>query len=321
MPRSTTSSTTKRWACARRDGAGQGEAGAGPGDLSVDGRVVLPRPGRWWCNQQPDSAAFYLRRAVKLQPDAPLADVYRWSGTRLPLQAHAVQTLRRRRPPGRRVCAGRNGWPRIRGGGEHATGRDVPANAFRPGRCHHHARLERCLDARAIGHACPRWRGAALRHRRIRASHRSPGRADRADGHPRLHGECDRGAARARSRADPEPHGPEAERAPKALAKGIAAGLLVGTATLAMAKYGRAEDPISSSIPPDGRAAFVGFSIAAGAIAGGILDRGASLPETSRRMSSRAPSTRRRSHSLEDANRKRVADYRVSLRVEQEGIR
>ena len=42
--------------------------------------AFYPDPEEGGKDPQPDSAAFYLRRAIRLKPDIQLADEYRWSG-------------------------------------------------------------------------------------------------------------------------------------------------------------------------------------------------------------------------------------------------
>jgi len=111
------------------------------------------------------------------------------------------------------------------------------------------------------------------------------------------------------------------ERSASAKSRGIAAGLIIGAATVAMSIYARAENPIRSAIPSDGRARFVGIAVAGGAIAGGMLDRGVPIKgNVAANVITRADHERTVA-VVQDANRKRVAEYRVVLRIELENGR
>ena len=108
------------------------------------------------------------------------------------------------------------------------------------------------------------------------------------------------------------------DRASRATAKGITAGVMLGAATVLASRYIRAGEPVRSSYTPDGRAVLLGVSIAAGSIIGGFLDKGLPLPaNVAANTIVRAESAGKTAVAI-DNNRKLVAGYRVELRIETE---
>ena len=107
----------------------------------------------------------------------------------------------------------------------------------------------------------------------------------------------------------------------RAKAAGIATGILFGIASYALAHYAGSKEPIASGIGHDGRATLVAILVAGAGIAGGLRDHGSPLPDNiSANTLLRA---QHQSSFLEivEANRRRVAEYRVTLTIDVREVR
>lgn len=97
--------------------------------------------------------------------------------------------------------------------------------------------------------------------------------------------------------------------------RGIVTGLIIGSATVALSLFARADEPVRSAFPADARAKSVGALIAAGAIAGGVFDKGTPLAaNVAANALTRAEHTRAVA-AAQEANRQRVSDYRIELTI------
>ena len=105
------------------------------------------------------------------------------------------------------------------------------------------------------------------------------------------------------------------ERSPRRLGAGIAGGLILGTATVAMSRYAGSREPVSSFAGVDGRANFLGVIVAAAGIVGGIVDRGRPVRENIAAYAVVRAEHSRATAEVEAANRRRAAEYRVTLTI------
>lgn len=283
--------------------------------------AFFPDPADGGRDQRPDSAVTYLRRAIKLQADAPLSDVYRWAGMDSLFAQTKAQTFASSvRPSAENALTGMDGRA------------FVEVVSTRPAVMYLRSRSER--DGAMVTHdsssATTRARLALRAHDGVNPLFVTGDYEIRVEVRDLQTGQADTIGFPATANGAPPAidHIPELsplalkpERAPRARGKGIAAGLVMGTATVLLSLYARAEEPIRSTYSSDGRARFVAFAISAGAITGGFLDRGMPLPDNvAANVITRAEHAKAVA-VVQDGNRKRVADYRVLLRINVEGGR
>ena len=283
--------------------------------------AFYPDPDDGGRNQQADSAIFYLRRAIKQQPDVQLADVYRWAGIDSLFRVTKSLTFAAiARPAAENALIGKDGRAFV----EVISTRDavmyLRTRSVRDGVITTHdssdASTRSRLALRAHDGEVPLFVTGDYEVR-IEIRDVRTGQMDTL-----LFVATAVGAPPAIDRVPiMSPEALKPERAKKSRAKGIAAGLIIGTGTVAMSIFARAKEPIRSAYSADGRAQFVGLVIAAGAIAGGVFDRGMPLPgNVAANVLARAEHTRAVT-LVQDANRKRVAEYRVTLRIDLESAR
>ncbi len=105
------------------------------------------------------------------------------------------------------------------------------------------------------------------------------------------------------------------ERRPRKLGVGIASALFFGGATIALAQFARAREPIPGTFPADGRSRVVGLALGAGAIVGGLADKGVPLPANVAANTILKAQHAEATRDVQDANRGAVAAYRLSLRI------
>jgi hypothetical protein len=108
------------------------------------------------------------------------------------------------------------------------------------------------------------------------------------------------------------------DRQPRKLGKGIVGAIVFGGATLAMAQFARAREPIPSAFPTDGRSRMIAFLLAAGGVAGGLADKGVPLPGNSAANTILLAQHAAAVREAEDANRMAVSAYRLSIRISAE---
>lgn len=283
--------------------------------------AFYPDPEEGGKDPQPDSAAFYLRRAIRLKPDIQLADEYRWSGIDSLFRVTKSRTFAAvARPSAENALTGTDGRAFIEVVSTRPAVMYLRSRAIREGVVMTHdsstgqarARLAlRAHDGTVAQFATGEY------EIRIEVRDLESGEADTlrfsaiATGLPPT---LDRLPTLDSSALKPE-------RAGKTRTSGIVAGVLVGSATIAMSLFGRSEEPIRSAFKADGRARLIGFSIAAGAITGGWLDKGMRLPNNVAANTLMRAEHARAVTAAQDANRKRVAEYRVELRIDSNGAR
>jgi hypothetical protein len=107
------------------------------------------------------------------------------------------------------------------------------------------------------------------------------------------------------------------ERAHRAVAVGIFAGLLGGTASWALANVATPPKALGEE-PKDGRGLAVGIGIGAGALAAAFLDKGKPLPENVRKNAAFRSDYLKRVGDATELNRKRVAEYAVAITFDPE---
>jgi hypothetical protein len=107
------------------------------------------------------------------------------------------------------------------------------------------------------------------------------------------------------------------ERAKRAIGAGIAAGLISGGATWALANALRPPDALGRE-PKDGRATGLAIGISIGAITAGFLDHGKPLPENIKANADARKDYLSRVGDATETNRKRVAEYSVALTIDPE---
>ncbi len=241
--------------------------------------AFYPDPADGGKDQRPDSAISYLRRAIKLQADAPLADGYRWAGIDSLFASTKAQTFASSvRPAAENALTGTDGRA------------FVEVVSTRPAVMILRSRSER--DGVVMTHdsssATTRARLALRAHDGTIPLFVTGDYEIIVEVRDLQTGQTDTIGFPATANGAPpaldhipalSPTALKPERAPRARGKGIAAGLVIGTATVLLSMYARAEEPIRSTYSSDGRAKFVGFAVAAGAITGGFLDRGMALPD------------------------------------------
>jgi len=115
----------------------------------------------------------------------------------------------------------------------------------------------------------------------------------------------------------PDPKRLLPERSPRALGGGIAGGLIVGSATWAMANYARPPKALGDEAK-DGRAVVVGIGIGLGSIAAGILDKGRpNRTNIKVNAATRADYLNRLAEATE-TNRKRINEYTLAITIDPE---
>jgi hypothetical protein len=107
------------------------------------------------------------------------------------------------------------------------------------------------------------------------------------------------------------------ERAHKAVATGIAAGLLAGTGAWALANLARPPKTLGDE-PADGRGLTVGIAIGSGAFLAGILDRGKPLLENIRKNEAFRADYLKRLGQAAETNRTRISEYAVTVTFDPE---
>jgi hypothetical protein len=107
------------------------------------------------------------------------------------------------------------------------------------------------------------------------------------------------------------------ERAQRAIGVGIAGGVIVGGATWALANAIRPPDALGKE-SKDGRALPLGISVSLGAILGGIIDHGRPMPENIKANAKTRTDYLKQLGDVIETNRKRVAEYTVSLTIDPE---
>jgi hypothetical protein len=98
----------------------------------------------------------------------------------------------------------------------------------------------------------------------------------------------------------------------------VVSSILYSTATFMIASSARAEEPILSGFGTDGRATFVGLSILGAGVGGFWLDKGSVNAEALRANLDLRVAHRTAVQAAEAENRRRIAEYRVTLRVRPE---
>lgn len=285
------------------------------------GAAFYPDPDESNATANVDSATYYLRRAVRLQPDAVLPEDIRWRGLDSLYQSVRANTFAAlAQPAGEYALTGVDGRAFI----EVISAR--PANIWL-----------RSLNRRE---------GTAVVHDSVRGATRARLAMRAHDGQRPLFiaGEYElqivvvdastRNSDTLRFSAiafgvPPVLEIPsefptraiQPERARRAIASGVVAGALVGSLSVAMARYARHDNAISANVSPDARATTVGVLTLLGGIAGGILDRGKPLPDNARANAELRANHAQTVAAIENANRKKVGDYKVELRIDGEVAR
>jgi hypothetical protein len=98
----------------------------------------------------------------------------------------------------------------------------------------------------------------------------------------------------------------------------VLTSLLYATATFAIASAGRAEEPIASAFGSDGRATFVGLAIIGAGVGGFWLDKGQENAEALQANLNLRRAHRTAVQAAEAENRRRIAEYRVTMRIRPE---
>jgi len=98
----------------------------------------------------------------------------------------------------------------------------------------------------------------------------------------------------------------------------VMSSLLYATATFAIASAARAEEPILSGFGTDGRATFVGVTMIGAGIGGFWLDKGSVNADALRANLELRVAHRTAVQAAEAENRRRIAEYRVTLRIRPE---
>lgn len=272
-------------------------------------------------NTQADSAVFYLGRAIKLAPDAPLAPELRWPGLDSLFNATRGNTFASvARPQTDYALTGVDGRAFIDVISTRPAIMRLQASSLRDGRVFYHDSSASSMRARLAMRA---HNGAealfltgdyelqvivrdvatsAVDTLRFRAM--ATGVPPVLDAVPTL----------STSALVPE-------RSVRTRAKGIIGGLVFGAATVALSQYVRADKPVRSSQPADNRAGLVAFSVLAGSVAGGFLDKGLPIADAVAANTITKAEAAAKTAAAIDVNRKKVADYRVELKVAVEAGR
>ncbi len=105
------------------------------------------------------------------------------------------------------------------------------------------------------------------------------------------------------------------ERQPRKLGAGIVGAIFFGGATVALAQFARAREPIPSAFPADGRARVIALLLAAGGVVGGLADKGVPLPGNSAANTILRAQHAAAVRDVEDTNRLATSSYRLSIRI------
>lgn len=282
------------------------------------GAAFYPDPEESTATPRLDSAMFYLRRAVKLQPDATLPEDIRWRGLDSLYQAVRANTFAAVAQPA----------------GEYAlTG--VDGRAF--------IEVISAKPAHMWLRTVNRREGTVVMHDSVRGATRARMAMRAHDGERPLFiaGEyelqivvADAGGTAVDTlrysalafgvppvlEAPPvfPAHAVRPERARRAIVAGVGAGVFVGGLTVALARYARHDNAIKSSVAADGRATSIGVLTLLGGIVGGILDRGKPLPDNVRSNAELRANHVQAVAAIENANRRKVGEYKVELRIDGE---
>lgn len=285
------------------------------------GAAFYPDPDESKTPVHADSAKHYLQRAIRLQPDANLPEDIRWRGLDSLYQAVRANTFAALAQPA----------------GEYAlTGVDgrafIEVLAARPAH----------MWLRTVN----RREGTVVVHDSVRGATRARLAMRAHDGQQPLFiaGEyelqvvvVDVGASGTDTlrfsaisfgvppvleMPPPFPtHAIRPERARRAIISGVAAGVFVGGLTIALSRYARHDNDIKTSVSADSRATSIGVLTLLGGIAGGILDRGRPLPENVRSNADVRAAHAQAVAAIENANRRKVGEYKVELRIDGGGDR
>jgi hypothetical protein len=285
------------------------------------GAAFFPDPSESKTAAQPDSAIFYLRRAVRLQPDAALPEDMRWRGLDSLFQSVRRATFAAvARPAPDNALTGIDGRAFI----------DVVVT--RPAKIQLQAVHRR--SGTVVVHDSS---GGSTRARLAMRAHDGE-RALFATGDYELQvivrdiSTQDLDTLKFEAEAsgippvlDPVPVFPASairpERASRTIARGIVGGLMLGGITVALSRYARAEEPLRSATTVDGRAVGIAGVIAVGAIAGGVLDKGRPLKDNVSNNAAVRAEHARNVAAVETGNRRKVSEYKVELRIETEALR
>jgi hypothetical protein len=107
------------------------------------------------------------------------------------------------------------------------------------------------------------------------------------------------------------------ERATRAIFAGIVGGVSIGGLTWGLANYARPPKALGDEAK-DGRATVVGLAIAAGAIAGGILDHGKRLPDNIRENERMRTGYLKQLGDATETNRSRIGEYKLAIAIDPE---
>jgi len=280
--------------------------------------AFYPDPTDAPARQQPDSAVHYLRLSIEVQPDAELADDLRWRGLdSLYAEVRARTFAAQAYPPATMALTGFEGRGYVdvvtsRPAGIRLLARDrLTASTILHDSVASATRAR--LALRAHDGTTPLFQTGEYdllievtdlptRERRLLSfSVVATGLPPMLESPPSL-----------------EPSRLQPERTAPVLARGLTTGILFGAATVAIATYARAQEPIRSAFPRDARAMPVAVGIVIGGFAGGFLDRGQPIPEHIAENRALRAQHAQQVTLTEIANRRKAASYKVELQIAQE---